>query len=297
MGASYSKMDVEVGGDTNLIALGINNKSEIASVFASYPLERTANRNTYLTSSLENKHYQNNASLTKSIGDALNSDRVINALNLGASGDLFGSWGGKLGWGVNLALAHNDLSGNKKYRDDFDKPAANTQGNFTKLNANVNHIVPIAQDWYLYTALSAQWADKNLDTAEKFQLGGPFGVRAYPVGEGLGDHGWLATAEVRHNVGETQLGNVEVFGFADTGGVTQFVTPYSNAFLGKPNAPNSYELSGVGLGVGVTYKDTGNLRVMVAEKVGSNPNPSIYNTDADGRKDNTRVWVVGTIVF
>jgi hypothetical protein len=47
----------------------------------------------------------------------------------------------------------------------------------------------------------------------------------------------------------------------------------------------------------VTYKDTGNLRVMVAEKVGSNPNPSISNTDADGRKDNTRVWVVGTIVF
>lgn len=297
MGASYSKMDVEVGGNQQLINLGISNKSDIASIFASYPLEKSATRNTYLTASLDNKRYINDAKLTQTAASALNSDRQINAFNVGTSGDLFGSWGGKLGWGVNLALAHNDLSGNKKYRDDFDKPAANTQGNFAKLNANVSHIVPIAQDWYLYTALSAQWADKNLDAAEKFQLGGPFGVRAYPVGEGLGDHGWLATAEVRHNVGETQLGNVEVFGFADTGGVTQFVTTYSTAFDGKQNNRNTYELSGVGLGVGVTYKDTGNLRVMVAEKVGSNPNPSIFNTDADGRKDNTRVWVVGTIVF
>lgn len=296
MGASYSKMDVEVGGNAQLIALGINNKSEIASVFASYPLERTANRNTYLTTSLDNKFYKND-SKSGALGSSIDNERVINALNLGASGDLFGSWGGKLGWGVNLMLANNDLSGNKIYRDQVDKLAANTQGNFAKLNANVSHIVPIAQDWYLYTALSAQWADKNLDTAEKFQLGGPFGVRAYPVGEGLGDHGWLATAEVRHNVGETQLGNVEVFGFADTGGVTQFVTTYSTAFDGKQNNRNTYELSGVGLGVGVTYKDTGNLRVMVAEKIGSNPNPSIFNTDADGRKDNTRVWVVGTIVF
>lgn len=296
MGASYSSMEVDVVGTAQLEALGINSDSRVASVFASYPWERSANRNTFLTASLDNKTYKNN-SKSGAIGSAIDNERVINALNMGASGDLFASWGGKVGWGVNLALANNDLSANKYYRDSVDKPAANTQGNFTKLNANLNQILPLSNDWYLYTSLSAQWADKNLDSAEKFQLGGPFGVRAYPVGEGLGDHGWLATAEVRHNVGETQLGNVELFGFADTGGVTQFVSSYSTAFVGKANNKNSYNLTGVGVGVGVTYKDTGNLRLMVAEKVGTNPNPTVNNTDADGKNDSTRIWVVGTIVF
>jgi hemolysin activation/secretion protein len=298
LGASYSNMSVDVGGNAQLLALGINSGSEVASVFASYPLERSASQNTNLTASLDNKHYKNNSQLTGVSASSLNNDRVINAINLGASGDVFATWGGKLGWGVNLAVAHNDLSGNQFYRDNFDKPGADTQGNFNKLNANVNHIVPIAPDWYLYTSLSSQWADKNLDSAEKFQLGGPFGVRAYPVGEGLGDHGWLANVEVRHNVGETKLGNVEVFGFADTGGVTQFVDLYASALNHKQNQNlNTYELSGAGVGVGVTYKDMGNLRVMVAEKLGSNPNPTINNTDSDGRTDSTRVWVVGTVVF
>jgi len=38
----------------------------------------------------------------------------------------------------------------------------------------------------VYGRVSAQWASKNLDSSQKFGLGGPNGVRAYPSGEGYG---------------------------------------------------------------------------------------------------------------
>jgi hemolysin activation/secretion protein len=300
MGASYSSMHIDVGGKVNFTALGLSSDSDIASVFANYPLERSATRNTYLSASLDNKHYKS-VSNTLTTASSINNDRVINGLSLGASGDVLGDWNGRLGWGVNLTTANVDLSGNTGYRDNIDSPKgdAGIQGAFTKVNASLNHLQTITNDWYLYTSLTAQYADKNLDSAEKFQLGGPFGVRAYPVGEGLGDQGWLATAEVRHNAGTTQLGDIELFGFADTGGVTQYNRLWSSANL---YGPNGYQLSGYGLGLGITYQNKANVRVMVAEKIGSNPNPTPdlmtgKTSDSDGRTDNTRVWVVGTIVF
>jgi hemolysin activation/secretion protein len=288
VGASYSSMQVDVG--SSLAFLQLSSNSDIASLFANYPLERSATRNTYLSASLDNKHYKNKSG---ALVGAMDNDRVSNGASVGVSGDWTGDWNGRLGWGVNLTTAAMDLSGGKLYEAQ-DAATARTKGGYNKLNASLNHLQTITNDWYLYTSLSAQYADKNLDSAEKFQLGGPFGVRAYPVGEGLGDQGWLATAEVRHNAGTTQFGDIELFGFADTGGVTQYNNLWVNAL---PTRPNSYQLSGYGLGMGITYQNSANVRVMVAEKMGNNPNPTAQSTDSDGKSDNTRVWVVGTIVF
>lgn len=54
------------------------------------------------------------------------------------------------------------------------------------------------QGWSLYANLEAQSADKNLDSSEKFFLGGAQGVRAYPLGEAAGDEGAMATLELRY---------------------------------------------------------------------------------------------------
>jgi hemolysin activation/secretion protein len=43
-----------------------------------------------------------------------------------------------------------------------------------------------------------QQASKNLPSAEKMSLGGPNGVRAYPVGEAAGDTGLLIQGEARY---------------------------------------------------------------------------------------------------
>ena len=45
--------------------------------------------------------------------------------------------------------------------------------------------------------MRGQLAFDNLDSSEKMELGGAYGVRAYPEGEAFGDEGYIATAEAR----------------------------------------------------------------------------------------------------
>ena len=82
-----------------------------------------------------------------------------------------------------------------------DSATANTQGSFNKINFDLARIQSTMIDnLSLYGRYSSQWANKNLDSSEKFNLGGFYGVRAYPLGEGLGDQGWFAQLELRYSI-------------------------------------------------------------------------------------------------
>ena len=60
---------------------------------------------------------------------------------------------------------------------------------------------------------------KNLASAEKFSLGGPNGVRAFPVGEATADIGLIATAEGRYILPGFKVfnGDLTLTGFYDYG--------------------------------------------------------------------------------
>jgi Hemolysin activation/secretion protein len=94
---------------------------------------------------------------------------------------------------------------------------------------------------HLYLSFSGQRANKNLDSSEKFSLGGAYGVRAYPQGEGIGDEGYLAILELRHKLS----GWAQCILFYDTGSVTINHSPFG------PAAPNTRNLSGAGFGANV----------------------------------------------
>ncbi len=64
----------------------------------------------------------------------------------------------------------------------------------------------------------AQLSSGNLDSSSKFSLGGPAGVRAYPVGEGSGDQGLQLSLEARRAMGASGTG----LAFFDLGGVLHF---------------------------------------------------------------------------
>lgn len=69
-----------------------------------------------------------------------------------------------------------------------------------------------------------QQASKNLDSSEKFSVGGIYGVRAYPSGQGVGDRGWLSQVELRQKIGD-----VTGFVFYDQGAVAVNVNAWSGA--------------------------------------------------------------------
>jgi hemolysin activation/secretion protein len=127
-------------------------------------------------------------------------------------------------------------------------------------------------------------ADKNLDSSEKFSLGGPNAVRAYPVNEALGDEGYLLNVELRYDAYQ----NIEVIGFIDHGGTVLHATPWTGSNIG---APNQYTLSGGG--IGVNWKVPGNFMIkgVMAERIGNNPGQSANGYDSDGSHKAPRFWV------
>ena len=61
-----------------------------------------------------------------------------------------------------------------------DAVTGRTAGHFGKWNLDLTRLQHIDDRLALYLSYSRQWAEKNLDSSEKFSLGGPSGVRAIP---------------------------------------------------------------------------------------------------------------------
>jgi len=129
----------------------------------------------------------------------------------------------------------------------------------------------------LYFALSGQWANSNLDAAEKMIVGGPSTVRAYDVGALSGDTGYLATAELRRDLGTAWSGRWQAVAFVDTAHITVNKDTW---VAGK----NSATLSGAGIGLNWAGTNQWRAKAMVATQLGSTPTLVESNTS-------TRTWV------
>ncbi|GLQ91693.1 ShlB/FhaC/HecB family hemolysin secretion/activation protein [Dyella acidisoli] len=111
----------------------------------------------------------------------------------------------------------------------------NAAGHFTKLDVSasrdqtVGYLANDTQRLSVYGALQAQWSNTNLDSVEKFTMGGPAGVRGYPVGEAIGDEGAIATLELRDSFALTALGgdNLTLSLFRDNGWLKVNHTPWA----------------------------------------------------------------------
>jgi hemolysin activation/secretion protein len=143
----------------------------------------------------------------------------------------------------------------------------------------------------VYANFTGQSAAKNLDSSEKFALGG-MGVRAYPQGEASGDAGALLNLEARYNIPGFEFGNLQLVGFYDYGSIKLHKTTWAGwQPIGLPNFPNSYSLSGAGFGLNVYKENDFSVRSSVAWKVGSNPGRDALGRDSDSESKSLRFWL------
>jgi hemolysin activation/secretion protein len=131
------------------------------------------------------------------------------------------------------------------------------------VNAILVRLQNLSRNSSLYLAFSAQWASKNLDASEKMVAGGPYTVRAYDMGVVSGDNGYLATAEIRYNLGTAWRGRYQAVGFIDTQHVK--VNKYSLA------AGNDASLTGAGVGIDCLFPDLWTARAYIATPIGTAP--------------------------
>ena len=131
----------------------------------------------------------------------------------------------------------------------------------------------------LFVSLSGQRSDSNLDSSEKFSLGGPNGVRAYPVSEASGDEAYLTTAELRYTVPAAQKGSIwQLSAFYDHG-----VSNLQKHSL-KPD-DNRRSVSGVGIGVQYVKPSDYAIKATYAWRVGNN------EPQADTTFGNGHLWL------
>lgn len=268
MRLSYADLHYRLGGAFQ--TLGIVGNSHIVTAGMSYPLLRTRDANLHVLFGAENKRLSEKVD---AIGSAIY--KTISNANLGLTGNLYDNWqgGGALTFGA--TYSHGDLQRNSNDDAAVDAVTARSAGRFSKFNWHAGRLQRLADRWSLAASLSGQWASKNLDSAEKFYLGGPASVRAYQIGEAAGDEGMQATVELRYDL-KTSTPTQFVW-FVDGGRVRLNKDPFAPG-------PNTRSLSGAGVGLNWDLPNLSSVRVSYATRLGGQPLDS--DEDRHGR-----VWL------
>ena len=177
-----------------------------------------------------------------------------------------------------------------------DDATAHTNEQFTRANINLARLQRLADGLGLSYSYSGQLALGNLDSSQKFILGGPYGVRAYPVGEASSDDGHILSAELRYSLALTPaLGAFQVIGFYDAGYATLHKKVWGA--ISTATGKNHYWLSGIGGGVSMSRPSLYALRLMYAQQFEDNPGRGTDGNNADGRDDKGHFWLLAVVYF
>ncbi len=257
VGAAYAAMDYHLGEEFEV--LDAHGTAEIASLYSSYPLIRSRNTNLYALLAYDYKTFQDKVDVTSTV-----TDKSVHVGSVGLVGnhrDGFGG-GGLTTFSLIGSAGHVDI--NTPEALAVDEMTAQSNGSFQKLGFNATRLQNVTERVSLYAAITGQLASKNLNIFEKMPLGGPYGVRAYPVGEAYSDEAYVATLEVRYllpRVWDEMPGQMHLIGFADIGTGIINKDPWTNG-------DNRRTLSGAG--IGLTWADYKNFmaNMYYAHKLG-----------------------------
>jgi hemolysin activation/secretion protein len=282
LSGQLSDLQYRVGAE--LSALAARGGASVLGVAARQPLRRSREFNVYASAALDLKRLHNGALGSRT------SDKQIDLLTLGLSADRSDSQGaGGFSWAeLSWSAGTLDLSANPASLAQ-DQAGPRTQGSFTRSNLAASRVQRLGPSLSLSAQLQAQWSPRNLDSSEKFLLGGAQGVRAYPGGEAAGDSGVRASIEARWlATSHPVAGTLQLSAFVDAGRIRQWQRPQGLQLA----TPNTYSLSGAGLGALLTLPAGLQLRADVATPLARNPGRSpSTGYDADGRARHSRVWL------
>jgi hemolysin activation/secretion protein len=256
-GVAYSWLGYELGKEFSYT--GATGTAKIASLYGSYPLIRSRNTNLYAGLAFDHKTFQDKNPIDLSMPVADKKSQVLTASLRGDHRDSLGG-GGLSGYSLALSTGKVDLE-TPELQNRY--ALAQTSGHFNKLGFSAMRLQSVTDSVSLYAGINGQVASKNLDVSEKMELGGMYGVRAYPEGEAYADQGYVLTLEARMRLPTpVQLpGQVQLIGFVDTGSVTINKNPWTTG-------DNRRTLSGAG--VGLNWSETNNfmVRAFYARKLG-----------------------------
>lgn len=251
-----------------------------------YALVREPGKNLSLNMAYENKNYLNKTASVEV------SKYEINNLSMGMAGTAAIN-SAYISYGVTGLVGDLDIQHAQQLIND--QSGAKTDGHFIKLmfNASIAKPLPIEKT-QLQVSVYGQLSPDNLSSAEQFYLGGPYAVRAYPVAQGGGSSGAVASAEVSHMLDS----GLQISGFVDVGMIKQYANTYEN-WQGQTHADNTYTLSSVGVAAKYSLTEKVQLQAALAQRIGDNPlyDQSGNQINLDHKYRDIQAWVKATLLF
>lgn len=282
VGANASVMRYKLVAPEFLALMG-QGDSSTQGMEASYPLVRSRMQNVYLAFSVDRKRFDNES------GGLTTTHYQIDTFSATLNTNRIDSMGGGGANNASLTLVCGRVDLSDSPNAEADAQTTRTAGNYLKLRYAVSRQQVISDAVSFSASLSGQLTSKNLDSSEKFYLGGPSGVRAYPASEAGGSEGKLLNLELRTHL----PANLSLSGFYDWGHVQ---VNRDNNYTGA-TARNDLMLSGFGLALAWQGGSGANARLTWARRVGNNPNPTSTGNDQDGTLVENRFWLTASWLF
>ena len=269
---NYSKVTYELGKD--MTVLGAHGTAYTNHADWTYALKRSRDSNYSVQLGYDHKRMED-----KIDSQDNNTNKWSHMTNLGLLGDSTDNW---LGGGVN---SYNVMWYTGSTAGTNNQGTTLITGNWHKTTYSLMRQQYLHERLSLFLSFSGQTADSNLDSSEKFSLGGANAVRAYPSGEAAGDEAWLGTAELRYNLPPSSNGDFwQLAAFYDTG----------TSYLEKNQitaGQNHRSLSGAGLGVSYIMPGSYAIKANYAWKAGSEA------AQSDSTFGNGHLWLQGVKYF
>ena len=260
-----------------LQSLDADGYAVVGSLNVQHPVIRSRNFNLFAVGGGDLKQLDD-----RTQGGSNHDERVLMIGHLGVTGDFRDErFGGSLN---SFTLTFN--AGDNKFRTaselakDLDPVGGHkTSGAFEHVDADYQRLQAVTDTTSVLLSMRGQLAFQNLDTSEKSSLGGPHGVRAFGVGDGVGDDIFQGTLEVRQRVPAWTLLNAPfvLSAFIDGGRFKDWHDPLAT------DTQNTRTLGGYGVGLNLTRRDDFQLRLDVAHRINRSPLPGSDNSM-------TRAW-------
>lgn len=193
------------------------------------------------------------------LASGLRSNKRAQVLALGVSGNRQESFGGASQGSLTLGLGRLQLDAGAAANDAY-----RTAGSYAKLSASVEHQRAVGDGLAASLRVAAQLAGKNLDSSEKFGLGGPQGVRAYASGAASSDDALLVSAELSRELWGVRA---KVFGDIGLGRVAH--KPLAATATTPGDTQNSRHLYALGVGADASLPAGLLLQAAAAVPLGS----------------------------
>jgi len=289
MNTRYSYLHYNVGRE--LSKLGSSGVAQSTGIGLSYPFIRSRKFSLWGVADYTLK------AMHDSSLDVMTSKKEINNGKLGINGQVLDDF---LGGGLNQ-FSYDTTLGNVDLflpsEREGDKSTARTLGIYNKHNFSFTRLQKITDSLSFFAMANGQLAVHNLASAEKFILGGPSGIRAYPTGEASGDSGYVANFELRYDLPyQNEIGSLQLVGFFDTGYIVQHTTRWKNDVT-NITGQNDYNLHGAGIGINVAVGNNISIRGTWAHTIGSNFGRNAAGNDSSGQHDEQRFLLNTAIYF